>query len=112
MISIDTNNFQQWLSIAHQKATGWDLRVSEGTFYLKVIKAKNGQDQPLPYAFVCRNTGTVYLAANWRFPSKKYPRGTIFDADFGASKLGPDGPIHMHNGKPLGFKHKNSLKSC
>lgn len=107
MITIEHPNVKAWLEVAQGKAKAWKLTMTEGKFYIRVVKSdiKTGETHPLPYAFIDLVSGSVYLAANWRFPSKKFSRGSIFDVDFGASKLGPDSPIHMHNGKPLGFKH-------
>lgn len=105
-MDIQCKEFQAWLTGARAIAK-WDLEISEGDKYLKIIKLDKvtKEVQPLPYAFIDRNTGVVYLGVNWRFPSTKFGRGCIFDEDNGISKLGPDSPLRMHNGCPKGYKH-------
>ena len=109
LVSRNTPAFQSWFA-KMQRDTDWELSIAEGSVYLKINKAKDGVLADIPFCFIDRLTGTILLAVNRKFPSKKFTRGNLFDASNGLDQMTPEGPKKMKAGCPKGFKYDHPRK--
>jgi hypothetical protein len=113
MLTKTSPEFLSFFAVCASRATQWRLDVTEGDKWLKVIKfsKETGERSNLPYCFIDRESGDIYLGANWKFPKKNFTRGNLFAADNGLAEMGPDGVRHRQAGCPKGFKHNAPRKT-
>lgn len=112
-VSESNSEFKSWFT-AVSILTAHTVGYLQGAAYIKVCrKLPSGEldREGLPYCFIDRSDGTIYRSANWRFPSKKTPRGNIMDPDNGLDQMTPDGPAMRKVGCPKGFKYEYKRKS-
>ena len=70
-----------------------DVSVSFGRKYAKIVRTG---EQTMVHSFVDTTNGDILMAATWKAPVTKSPRGNIFADDLGRSA------IHAHGAKYLG----------
>jgi len=96
--------FRTFLEAYQKCLDGLIVFASEGKSYAKITKILgNGAYRTL--CFVNLETGDIFRPRNEKEPNLNFSRGNINNPDNGQEAVGEDGPPHMHNGKPKGFKH-------
>jgi len=64
-----------------------------GSRYVRVLPVPLDQGSRSVHCFVDKTNGDVLMAAGWKAPEKN-PRGNIFAADNGLSRMGPFGAAY------------------
>ena len=110
MVTVETPEFLSWWAKVKAQSA-WIITYKQGAAYIRVHKYdESGELSDMPYCFIDRATGNVLRAANWRFPSKKFARGNLFDELNGMGSMDPEGPQALKAGCPLGFKYDHKRK--
>jgi len=87
----------QAISDRYMESSGYKGRVQitgdqiPGSRYVRVVRAEPGSRSV--HCFVDKTNGDVLMAAGWKAPAKN-PRGNIFQADNGLTRMGPYGAAY------------------
>lgn len=70
------------------------ITYKEGRRYIKLISSTDGINARRVYCFIDKTNGDILKAATWKAPAK-HARGSIYDADHGASSVNHYGANYL-----------------